>query len=82
MPPDAVVIPTVAEQRYVVSMVGEVSDWVHYVDAYRSARADTWHASIQGAGFLRPRVHTIARVHGDYECQILHSNDPLWQAAA
>jgi hypothetical protein len=30
---DAVVIPTVAEQRYVVSMFGKVSDWMHNVDA-------------------------------------------------
>jgi hypothetical protein len=30
---DAVVIPTVAEQRYVVSMFGTISDWVHNIDA-------------------------------------------------
>ena len=30
---DAVVIPTVAGQRYVVSMFGTISDWVHNVDA-------------------------------------------------
>jgi len=30
---DAVVIPTVAGQRYVVSMFGTISDWVHNLEA-------------------------------------------------
>jgi hypothetical protein len=30
---DAVVVPTVAGQRYVVSMFGAISDWVHNIDA-------------------------------------------------
>jgi len=30
---DAVVIPTVAGQRYVVSMFGSISDWVHNIEA-------------------------------------------------
>jgi hypothetical protein len=30
---DAVVIPTLAGQRYVVSMFGTISDWVHNIDA-------------------------------------------------
>jgi hypothetical protein len=30
---DAVVLPTVAGQRYVVSMFGTISDWVHNVEA-------------------------------------------------
>jgi len=31
---DAVVVPTVAGQRYIVSMFGTISDWVHNVDNY------------------------------------------------
>jgi hypothetical protein len=30
---DAVVVPTVAGQRYVVSMFGRISDWVHNIEA-------------------------------------------------
>lgn len=30
---DAVVVPTVAGQRYIVSMFGTISDWVHNLDA-------------------------------------------------
>ncbi len=30
---DAVVIPTVAGQGYIVSMFGTISDWVHNIDA-------------------------------------------------
>ena len=30
---DAVVVPTVAGERYIVSMFGTVSDWVHNIDA-------------------------------------------------
>jgi hypothetical protein len=33
---DAVVIPTVAGQPYVVSMFGAISDWVHNLEAARS----------------------------------------------
>jgi len=32
---DAVVVPTVAGQRYIVSMFGTISDWVHNIDAAR-----------------------------------------------
>jgi hypothetical protein len=30
---DAVVVPTVAGQRYIVSMFGTISDWVHNIEA-------------------------------------------------
>jgi len=30
---DAVVVPTVAGERYIVSMFGTISDWVHNIDA-------------------------------------------------
>jgi hypothetical protein len=30
---DAVVVPTVAGKRYIVSMFGTISDWVHNIDA-------------------------------------------------
>jgi hypothetical protein len=32
---DAVVVPTVAGQRYIVSMFGTISDWVHNIEASR-----------------------------------------------
>jgi hypothetical protein len=32
---DAVVIPTVAGERYIVSMFGSISDWVHNIEAAR-----------------------------------------------
>jgi len=47
---DAVVIPTVSEQRYVASMFGKVADWVHNIDA---ARGD---AVISHGGSQRVRL--------------------------
>jgi hypothetical protein len=52
------------------------------IDAYHYAPGEIWEAVIAGAAPLRARFHTIARVHGNYECQILWSVEPTWQAAA
>lgn len=51
---DAVVIPTVGGQRYVVSMFGTVSDWVHNLDA---ANGD---AEIAHGGSVRVRLVMVA----------------------
>jgi hypothetical protein len=51
---DAVVIPTVAGQRYVVSMFGTISDWVHNLDA---ANGD---AVISHSGSVHVRLVKVA----------------------
>jgi hypothetical protein len=50
---DAVVIATVAGQRYVVSMFGTISDWVHNLEA---AHGD---AVIAHGGSVRVRLLTV-----------------------
>ncbi len=52
------------------------------VDAYHYAPGEIWRASIGGAASLRSSFHTIARVHAEYECQVLFSMEPAWEAAA
>lgn len=52
------------------------------IDAYHYARPDTWQASVAWPAFLAPPFHTIARIHGHYQCQVLHSASPSWLAAA
>ena len=47
---DAVVIPTVAGRRYVVSMFGTISDWVHNLEAAHGE------AVIAHGGFHRVRL--------------------------
>ena len=47
---DAVIVPSVAGERYVVSMFGTISDWVHNIEA---ARGD---AVICHGGSLRVRL--------------------------
>ena len=51
---DAVVIPTVAGQRYVVSMFGTISDWVHNLEA---ANGD---AVISHGGSVHVRLVKVA----------------------
>jgi hypothetical protein len=51
---DAVVIPTVAGQRYVVSMFGTISDWVRNVEAANGA------AVISHGGSVRVRLLKVA----------------------
>ena len=51
---DAVVIPTVAGERYIVSMFGTISDWVHNIDA---AHGD---AVIAHGGSQRVRLVPVA----------------------
>jgi hypothetical protein len=52
------------------------------IDAYHYAPGHTWHAVVAGQVALRDRFHTIARIHGDHECQILWSVERTWEAAA
>jgi hypothetical protein len=52
------------------------------IDSYHYGPGQIWQASISGAALLRARFHTIARIHGNYECQILWSMQSSWQAAA
>jgi hypothetical protein len=47
---DAVVIPTLAGHRYIVSMLGTISDWVHNIEA---AHGD---AVISHGGSVRVRL--------------------------
>jgi hypothetical protein len=47
---DAVVVPTVAGQRYVVSMFGTISDWVKNLEAARG------NAIISHGGSVRARL--------------------------
>lgn len=51
---DAVVIPTVASQRYVVSMFGTISDWVQNLDAANGE------AVISHGGSVRVRLIKVA----------------------
>jgi hypothetical protein len=51
---DAVVIPTVAGERYIVSMFGTISDWVHNIEA---AHGD---AVIAHGGSQRVRLVPVA----------------------
>lgn len=46
------------------------------IDAYHYAEGDDWKtasANVDFSGF-----HTVARVFGEYKCQILHSVESLW----
>jgi hypothetical protein len=51
------------------------------IDEYHYAPPEIWHALVAGAPVLHSHFHTIARVHAEYECQILHSKEPSWNAA-
>jgi hypothetical protein len=51
---DAVVVPSVAGERYIVSMFGTISDWVHNIDA---AHGD---AVISHGGSQRVRLVLVA----------------------
>jgi hypothetical protein len=52
------------------------------IDEYHYAPGEYWQAVVAAAGVLQSRFHTIARIHGEYECQVLHSIEPTWRAAA
>jgi len=52
------------------------------VDAYHHAPRDVWQVSVAWPFFLAAPFHTIARVHSEHECQILHSRYEPWLAAA
>jgi hypothetical protein len=52
------------------------------IDAYHYGPGEIWEASVVGDALLCARFHTIARIHGNYECQILWSVDSSWKAAA
>ncbi len=46
------------------------------VDDYHLASPDDWPKAIPAC--LLQRFHTVARVHGDYECQVLWSMNSAW----
>ena len=50
------------------------------IDAYMYAGPEVWQASINWLG--QHPFHTIARIHGEYACQVLHSNEFSWLASA
>ena len=52
------------------------------IDAYHYGPGEIWQATVAGAPSLCARFHTIARIHGNYECQILWSSESSWKAAA
>ena len=78
---DAVVIPTVAGQQYVVSMFGTISDWVHNLEAADGAAVISHGGSVrvrlvkvasdERAPILREyvRVASSGRKHFRYRCE-------------
>lgn len=51
------------------------------IDAYHYASAEAWNAVASWPRFLTSSFHSVVRVHGDYQCQILHSRDGSWRDA-
>jgi hypothetical protein len=51
-------------------------------DGYHLADPDAWQVSINWPWYLASPFHTIARVYGEFECQILHCRDGTWRAAS
>ena len=62
---DAVVIPTVAGQRYVVSMFGPISDWVYNVEAARG-EATVSHGRTQRVRLVPVRPEERAPILREY----------------
>jgi len=73
-------LTTAVERKVTRLRRGRIPKVLLLVDAYSYAESTDW-AVCSAACRLEP-FHTVARAHGNHECQLLAGREPLCQAAA